>query len=134
MGLLMLVVMLRWRGWDVKYLGADLSLERLEEALGPLRPTLLMFSANRPETAAELARLPAVLAGFPDPKPLVVVGGQAFTAFPPARKHGGDVHPGHAVRGRHCHRETDERTSPGTAAASQGRLNAAECLPALHRE
>lgn len=77
-GLLMLVVMLRWRGWNVKYLGPDLKLDRLEEALSPMRPTLLMFTANRVETARNLEGVAEILSGFPAPKPLVVVGGQAF--------------------------------------------------------
>lgn len=80
-GLLILVVLLRWRGWDVKYLGPDLPLERLEESLGALRPSILMFSANRAETARALAGLPAVLARFRDPQPITVVGGQAFLAY-----------------------------------------------------
>ena len=78
-GLLMLVVMLRWRGWDVKYLGPNLPLERMAEALAPLRPQILMFSANLVETAQKLAELPNVLAQFPVPHPLVVLGGQAFS-------------------------------------------------------
>lgn len=77
-GLLMLVVMLRWRGWDVKYLGPDLPLDRMEEALRPMRPQILMFSANRVESASRLANLPEVLKQFPTPHPLVVLGGQAF--------------------------------------------------------
>jgi MerR family transcriptional regulator, light-induced transcriptional regulator len=77
-GLLMLVVMLRWRGWDVKYLGPDLPLDRLEEALRPIHPQILMFSANRVETAERLAGLPHTLARFPEPHPLIILGGQAF--------------------------------------------------------
>jgi MerR family transcriptional regulator, light-induced transcriptional regulator len=77
-GLLMLVVMLRWRGWDIKYLGPDLPLDRLEEALGPFHPQILMFSANRAETAENLRYIPEILARFPKPHPLVVLGGQAF--------------------------------------------------------
>ncbi len=77
-GLLMLVVSLRWRGWDVKYLGPDLPLDRLEEALRPIRPRAMLFSANRVETANRLAELPEVLDRFPDPHPLVLLGGQAF--------------------------------------------------------
>jgi len=77
-GLLMLVVMLRWRGWDIKYLGPDLTLDRLEEALLPLRPNALMFSASRPETASALMVLPELMAHFPPPQPLVLLGGQAF--------------------------------------------------------
>lgn len=77
-GLLMLVVMLRWRGWDVKYLGPNLPLDRLAEALQPVRPHVLMFSANRVETAQSLADLPEILARFASPQPVVVLGGQAF--------------------------------------------------------
>jgi methanogenic corrinoid protein MtbC1 len=77
-GLLMLVVMLRWRGWDVKYLGPDLPLDRLEEALGPIHPQILMFSANRVETAERLSGLPQILKRFPQPHPTIVLGGQAF--------------------------------------------------------
>ena len=77
-GLLMLVVMLRWRGWDVKYLGPDLYLERLEEALLPIHPEILMFSANRIETAQRLMTLPDILKHFPAPQPTVLLGGQAF--------------------------------------------------------
>lgn len=81
-GLLMLVVMLRWRGWDVKYLGPDLKLERLEEALTPLHPRILLFTATRAESAAALADLPATLLKFPQPHPIVILGGQAFEHHP----------------------------------------------------
>ena len=77
-GLLMLVVMLRWRGWDVKYLGPDLKLDRLEEALVPIHPVIVMFTANRVETAERLMVLPDILNRFPPPQPLLVLGGQAF--------------------------------------------------------
>lgn len=77
-GLLMLVVMLRWRGWDVKYLGPDLSLQRLEETLLPLHPALLLFTATRPESAQALLGLPDILNKLPAPQPMVVLGGQAF--------------------------------------------------------
>jgi DNA-binding transcriptional MerR regulator len=80
-GLLMLVVMLRWRGWDIRFLGPDLILDRLEEALRPARPTLLMFTANREETARNLTCLSTVLERFPEPRPLVVVGGHGFDTF-----------------------------------------------------
>ena len=77
-GLLMLVVMLRWRGWDIKYLGPDLPLDRLGEALIPIHPKILMFSANRVETAEKLMDLPRILERFPAPQPIVILGGQAF--------------------------------------------------------
>jgi MerR family transcriptional regulator, light-induced transcriptional regulator len=78
-GLLMLVVMLRWRGWDVKYLGPDLPLDRLAEALEPIRPQIIMFSANRVETASKLEQLPEILDKFPTPHPIIILGGQAFS-------------------------------------------------------
>jgi MerR family transcriptional regulator, light-induced transcriptional regulator len=80
-GILMLVVMLRWRGWDVKYLGPDLKLDRLEEALGKLRPRMLLFTATLPEAVRELYRLPETLSRFPEPQPLIVLGGQAFSSL-----------------------------------------------------
>jgi DNA-binding transcriptional MerR regulator len=76
-GLLMLVVMLRWRGWDVMYLGPNLKLERLDESVGPLRPRVLLFAATRSDAADALHGLPEILARFPQPAPKVVVGGQA---------------------------------------------------------
>lgn len=80
-GLLSLVVMLRWRGWDVKYLGPDLNLERMEEALIPLHPRLLLFTATLPETAINLADLEGLLDRFPPPRPLLILGGQAFRSM-----------------------------------------------------
>jgi MerR family transcriptional regulator, light-induced transcriptional regulator len=77
-GLLSLLVMLRWRGWDVKYLGPDLKLDRLAEALTPLHPRMLLFTATLAETANNLSNLNELLAQFPGPKPLVMLGGQAF--------------------------------------------------------
>ena len=80
-GVLMLVVMLRWRGWDVRYLGPDLKLEGLASALAPMRPKLLMFTATRPESARQLEELPQILAQFPEPKPMIVLGGLAFRSL-----------------------------------------------------
>ncbi len=78
-GLLMLVVMLRWRGWDVKFLGPDLKLDRLEEAVGLLHPRVLLFSATRADTAKALeAELTELVKRFPQPQPLIALGGQAF--------------------------------------------------------
>ena len=80
-GLLMLVVMLRWRGWDVKFLGPDLKLEGLGEALAPLHPTAIMFTASRVESAQRLSGLAEMLEHFSDPKPLILLGGSAFTSM-----------------------------------------------------
>lgn len=78
-GLLMLAVMLRWRGRDVRYLGPNLVIDDLPEVLAPLQPRLLLFSATRPESARALQRLPYLLQKFPTPIPRVIMGGQAFS-------------------------------------------------------
>jgi MerR family transcriptional regulator, light-induced transcriptional regulator len=47
--------------------------------LRPIQPQILMFSANRVQTAENLANLPQVLENFPQPHPIIILGGQAFT-------------------------------------------------------
>ena len=76
-GLLMIAVLLRWRGWNVKYLGQDLSLERLDEVLQTLKPQMLLFSATRPENLRALGPLKTLLGHLRYP-PQVIFGGQAF--------------------------------------------------------
>lgn len=80
-GLLMVVVLLRMRGWNVIYLGANLSLERLEELLIPTRARLVLFSATMPETIRTVADLPALIQKMPDPIPMVILGGKAFASY-----------------------------------------------------
>jgi DNA-binding transcriptional MerR regulator len=77
-GLLILVVMLRWRGWDTRYLGPNLELDLLDQAVETIRPKALLFSATRSASAHALLRLPEVLERLPEPKPLLIFGGQAF--------------------------------------------------------
>jgi hypothetical protein len=77
-GLLMLVVMLRWHSWDVKYLGPDLKLEELHQSLDPLHPRMLLISSTRRETALPMLNLSNWFDQFPNPKPHVVLGGHGF--------------------------------------------------------
>jgi MerR family transcriptional regulator, light-induced transcriptional regulator len=77
-GLLMLVVMLRWRGWDIKYLGPNLSWDGLPEAVFPLQPRMFLFSATREENAREVLKIDQIISRFPEPGPIFVVGGQGF--------------------------------------------------------
>jgi len=77
-GLLMIIVLLRWRGWDVRYLGQDLPLEKLAEAVAPLQPRMLLFSATRPESARALASLAGILPTFGESAPHIIVGGKGF--------------------------------------------------------
>jgi DNA-binding transcriptional MerR regulator len=75
-GLLMTVIRLRWRGWNVVYLGPDLSLERLRIVLAAHTPRLLMFSATLPGALSGLLDLPDLLRGLV-PSPVILIGGQA---------------------------------------------------------
>lgn len=84
-GLLILVVMLRWRGYDVRYLGQNLKLDRLEEAIGHLQPRLLLITLTRAEVSEGLKSLPEVLARFAHPIPKVVIGGQAVRQWKEGR-------------------------------------------------
>jgi methanogenic corrinoid protein MtbC1 len=77
-GMLMVSFLLREAGWNVTYLGSDLSLERLHEALSELMPDLVLFSASSSESAGNLVDLTGVLNRMDDPRPLIGLGGKAF--------------------------------------------------------
>ena len=81
-GILSLVIMLRWRGWDVKYFGQNLSLDRIQETLSVLNPNTLLFTASSKESALALKPLISILENYPFEKPLVIIGGLAFHNFP----------------------------------------------------
>jgi DNA-binding transcriptional MerR regulator/methylmalonyl-CoA mutase cobalamin-binding subunit len=82
LGILILVTILRLRGWHVTYLGANLSLERLAEDLLRLKPQMILFSATSKPAAEALMALAEVLDELPEPKPIIGLGGQAFLLFP----------------------------------------------------
>ena len=82
LGLLMLTIMLRLRGWGVTYLGPNTSLERLGETVAHLAPKMLLFSATSEQAAKNLEGLDAVLSELETPKPIIGLGGQAFIQHP----------------------------------------------------
>ena len=77
-GLLMLVVLLRMRGWNVIYLGANISLDRMEEMINTIRPRMLLFSSTLTETSKSINQIPPLLKRISIQTPLVVVGGKGF--------------------------------------------------------
>jgi DNA-binding transcriptional MerR regulator len=81
-GILSLVVMLRWRGWDVKYFGQNLSLDRILETLNVLKPNTLLFTATTKESALSLKPLGSILEKYPFERPLIFLGGMAFQNYP----------------------------------------------------
>jgi MerR family transcriptional regulator, light-induced transcriptional regulator len=77
-GLLMMVILLRMRGWNVIFLGQNLHLDRLDELIRSLNPRLLLFSATLPETASQVQNLINVMRKIEKPGPMVVLGGHGF--------------------------------------------------------
>jgi DNA-binding transcriptional MerR regulator/methylmalonyl-CoA mutase cobalamin-binding subunit len=53
-GLLLLTLLLRRRGWEVVYLGANVPVERLETTVAATNPQLVILAAQRLHTAATL--------------------------------------------------------------------------------
>jgi DNA-binding transcriptional MerR regulator len=76
---LMLSLLLRRRGWDVVYLGANVPLRSLESTLSAVRPSLVVLTAQQLYTAASLLEMAEVL--FHERVP-VAFGGLIFTQAP----------------------------------------------------
>jgi len=85
---LMLSVLLRRRGWDVVYLGADVPLLSLEQTIEVARPTLVILTAQQLYTAASLLDMGNLLAEKRVP---MAYGGLVFNSMP----HLEQVIPGH---------------------------------------
>ncbi len=81
-GLLMLILVLRVRGWDVRYFGADLNMDGIGYALNLLQPRLILLSSTQAESAKMVQSLLAEINNMSEPRPLVVLGGQGFINAP----------------------------------------------------
>lgn len=77
-GLMMLVILLRMRGWNVIFMGQDLQFDRLDEVIRNLNPRLMLFSSTIPETAKQVTKLIDMTKTFEKPAPVTVLGGQGF--------------------------------------------------------
>jgi MerR family transcriptional regulator, light-induced transcriptional regulator len=92
---LMITLMLRHRGWDVIYLGADVPTEQLETTLATIRPALLIVTAHTLHTAG---RLPAIADLAHHSNTAMAYGGGVFayiediTERIPAHFLGNDLH------------------------------------------
>ena len=76
---LLLTLLLRHRGWDVVYLGANVPLDRLKTAVESIQPLLLITTAQTLYTAGKL--LPVALSAQELRLPFAF-GGGVFTAIP----------------------------------------------------
>ena len=81
---LVLTLMLRYRGWDVVYLGADVPRDRLELTLEAVRPDLVVLTAQQLHTAASLVNIANFLHEQNVP---VAFGGLIFNLIPDLHTH-----------------------------------------------
>lgn len=79
---LLLSLLLRRKGWDVVYLGANVPTARLEATLKTITPRLVIAAAHTLHTAATLLEVTAVLNRMRIP---LVFGGQVFNQIPDLR-------------------------------------------------
>ena len=82
-GPLILTFLLRRRGWEVVYLGADVPLEQLAATVAATRPQLLIVPAQRIPTAASLLDMARVLRQEHVP---LAYGGLIFNLLPALRR------------------------------------------------
>lgn len=76
---LMLSLLLRRRGWEVIYLGANVPIRSIEATVGVVRPNLVILTAQQLHTAASLLEMSEVLYSERVP---VAFGGLVFTEIP----------------------------------------------------
>lgn len=76
---LMIDLLLRYRGWEVTYLGANVPDEQLTEAVNKIQPTLVIMTAARLTSSAALLKTSSYLLerGIP-----LAFGGTIFTDIP----------------------------------------------------
>jgi MerR family transcriptional regulator, light-induced transcriptional regulator len=81
---LLLTLLLRRRGWEVLYLGANLPQEELAETVRSTRPNVVILVAHQLFTAATLMQMAALLT---QEKVQVAYGGHIFNLMPDLCKH-----------------------------------------------
>ncbi|MCA9974711.1 MAG: cobalamin-dependent protein [Anaerolineales bacterium] len=83
-GALVLTLLLRRRGWEVIYLGANVPVQRLEESLTTINPHLVVVSAQTLQSASTMLEMANLLqrVGIP-----LAYGGLVFNQIPALRQH-----------------------------------------------
>jgi len=83
-GTLLLALLLRRRGWDVVYLGANVPLQQLQEALDTIRPHLVILSAQTLITASTMLEMADFIR---ESGVTLAFGGAVFNQIPALREH-----------------------------------------------
>ncbi len=82
-GLLLLTLLLRRRGWEVVYLGANVPVERLETTVAAIHPHLVILAAQQLHSAATLLQAAELLEREEVP---LAYGGLVFNLVPEIRQ------------------------------------------------
>jgi methanogenic corrinoid protein MtbC1 len=80
---LLVSFLLRRRGWEVTYLGADVPVSRMEEAVDTVNPHLVILTAQQLQSAARLQEMAGFLRERRVP---VAYGGLVFASLPEVRQ------------------------------------------------
>ena len=81
---LMLTILLRYRGWETIYLGANVPHGRFVSTVNTIKPNLIMMTAQQLHTAANLFEVAQSLASEKDIR--LAFGGRIFNVLPKLRK------------------------------------------------
>ncbi|MFN2134976.1 MAG: MerR family transcriptional regulator [Candidatus Promineifilaceae bacterium] len=82
-GALLITYLLRRRGWDVLYLGADVPVAQLAEMVEEINPQMVIVAAQRLATAGSVVEIADALA---DCNTVVAYGGRIFNTQPELRQ------------------------------------------------
>lgn len=81
--LLVLGSLLRRRRWPISYLGQAVPLEKLEEFIRDLKPSMVVIVAMTEQSAIELVKWPELMPGISESgKPMISYGGRIFSLNP----------------------------------------------------
>ncbi len=84
-GILLVSIVLRRRGWRVIYLGQNVPAEQLVSQIRTLQPAAVCLSAATRQSVAALAQVHTALAAMSEPRPRLILGGRAFNLHPELR-------------------------------------------------
>lgn len=82
MGVLMLSMILRRRGWDVIYLGQAVGTDRLQAALDDIEPAVVVMAASALASVGELPAAAVIAGGVESVAGRFVFGGTLFASVP----------------------------------------------------
>lgn len=80
--ILLFSLFLRSTGWRLLYLGQNVPLVDLQDALETLKPVMVVLSATTPFSALDLIPVSQMVSELPSPRPLFAFSGYAFEQNP----------------------------------------------------